>query len=237
MTPLSMAPFIRIGVACFFLQSSQGLFLFLLGCLDDGVGVWCAVYCLKRSISSSWCRVSSRAAALVLLSRRLIVLTRIHRRGTSMNISHEFSSLCIFLVRLHEQFASFVIQTGFRKWNDKQASDNTQDMTKCSVGSPISLQRVDTNGSIWYIHIWVINLRQEVAFWRGGWELGSDNQLELKALAFVRSASGTFNLSLIHSGKEDHDKKVRGYPGLWKYDSDMKMNIKRDFATWNVQRN
>ena len=113
-----------------------------------------------------------------------------------MHIGHQVRSLVVFIVTLHEQLSSLIIQATLRKWVDQEASNDTQDMRKARLWRPILFQSVDANGAGRHVDIWVVNFGQKESPRRRGRELGTQDQFESKAFPFVWSALWSFDFGL-----------------------------------------
>lgn len=113
-----------------------------------------------------------------------------------MHIGHESRALGVLVVTLHEEPASFIVQTGFGKGHNEETANYRQHVTQRSGGGPILLEGIDANGPGRHVHVGMVQFRQEKApGWRR-WKVVVEDELEYKKLAFVRSAHGTLEFGL-----------------------------------------
>lgn len=114
---------------------------------------------------------------------------------SSVHMGHECRALRVVFVGFHKEFSSFVIQAGFGKGNNQEASNNTQDMRQRRFALPVLFERIDTNGTRLHVHIGMVDFGEKESPRRSCREILRKDQFENKELSFVRSLHRAFNLA------------------------------------------
>ena len=78
----------------------------------------------------------------------------------------------ILVIRLHEQFARFIVQAGLGKGHDEEASNHGQNVRKCGSRRPVLFERIDADSARASLDIRMVYFRKEETPGRGGGEIG-----------------------------------------------------------------